>query len=119
MHFLPKKRLWGKFWSLLMRFFAFTYNFFSLPYYFKTLDQVKCLKLHELFFLYKNHSISFEAGCFEMFSFRNVFISTLRPATLLKKRLWCRCFLLNFAKFPRTAFLTEHIRWLLLSYVDN
>ena len=28
----------------------------------------------------------------------------LRPATLLKKRLWCRCFLVNFAKFLRTLF---------------
>ena len=28
----------------------------------------------------------------------------LRPATLLKKRLWCRCFPVNFAKFLRTPF---------------
>ena len=28
-----------------------------------------------------------------------------RPATLLKKRLWHRCFLLNFVKFLRTPFL--------------
>ena len=40
---------------------------------------------------------------------------SLRPATLLKKRLWHRCFLLNFAKFLRTSFLTEHVWWLLLS----
>ena len=38
----------------------------------------------------------------------------LRPATLLKKRLWHRCFLVNFAKFIRTYFLTEYLRWLLL-----
>ena len=36
------------------------------------------------------------------------------PATLLKKRLWRRCFPVNFAKFPRTPFLTENLRWLLL-----
>ena len=30
--------------------------------------------------------------------------SVLRPATLLKKRLWHRCFLVNFAKFLRTPF---------------
>ena len=36
------------------------------------------------------------------------------PATLLKKRLWHRCFPVNFAKFPRTPFFTEHLRWLLL-----
>ena len=37
-----------------------------------------------------------------------------RPATLLKKRLWRRCFPVNFAKFLRTPFLTEHLWWLLL-----
>ena len=28
-------------------------------------------------------------------------------------RLWHRCFPMNFAKFLRTSFLTEHLRWLL------
>ena len=37
-----------------------------------------------------------------------------RPATLLKKRLWHRCFLVNFGEILRTPFLTEHLRWLLL-----
>ena len=32
-------------------------------------------------------------------------VSGLRPATLLKKRLWHRCFAVNFAKFLRTPFL--------------
>ena len=36
-------------------------------------------------------------------------------ATLLKKGLWHRCFLVNFAKFIRAPFLTEHLRWLLLN----
>ena len=39
---------------------------------------------------------------------------TIRPATLLKKRLWHRCFPVNFAKFFLTPFLTEHVQWLLL-----
>ena len=39
----------------------------------------------------------------------------MRPATLLKKRLWHRCFPVNFAKFIKTRFLTEHRRWLLLT----
>ena len=39
----------------------------------------------------------------------------LRPATLLKQRLWRKCFPVNFAKFLRTPFLTEHLRWLLLN----
>ena len=41
-------------------------------------------------------------------------VAGLRLATLLKRRLWHRRFPLNFAKFLRTPFLTEHIRWLLL-----
>ena len=40
--------------------------------------------------------------------------SGLRPATLLKKRLWHRYFPVNFAKLLRTPSLTEHLRWLLL-----
>ena len=36
-----------------------------------------------------------------------------RPTTLLKKSLWHRCFPVNFVKFRRTPFLTEHL-WLLL-----
>ena len=37
-----------------------------------------------------------------------------RPATLLKTRLWDSLFFINFGKFLRTPFLTEHLRWLLL-----
>ena len=40
-------------------------------------------------------------------------VAGLRPATLLKKTLWQRCFLVDFAKFLRTLF-TEHLGWLLL-----
>ena len=39
---------------------------------------------------------------------------SLRPATLLKKRLWYRCFPVSFTKFLRTPFFTEHLCWLLL-----
>ena len=41
-------------------------------------------------------------------------VAGLRLATLLKKRLWHKCFLMNFAKFLRTPFVTEHLWWLLL-----
>ena len=41
-------------------------------------------------------------------------IFILINTALLKKRLWHRCFLVNFAKFLRTAFFTEYLRWLLL-----
>ena len=44
----------------------------------------------------------------------------LRPATLLKKRLWDRCFPVNFAKMFRAPFVSEHLRWLLLrNSTDN
>ena len=31
--------------------------------------------------------------------------------------LWQRCFLVNFEKFLRATFLTEHLRWLLLNLI--
>ena len=40
-------------------------------------------------------------------------VAGLRSATLLKKRLWHRCFPEDFAKFSRTPFLMEHLWWLL------
>ena len=45
-------------------------------------------------------------------------VAGLRPATLLM-RLSHRCFPVNFAKFLKTPFSTEHIRWLLLPIVSN
>ena len=33
---------------------------------------------------------------------------------VIKKRLWHRCFPVNFMKFLRTPFFTEHLWWLLL-----
>ena len=39
-------------------------------------------------------------------------VAALRLATLSKKRLWHRYFPVSFAKFLRTSFLTEHLRWL-------
>ena len=41
--------------------------------------------------------------------------SQASAATLLKKRLWHRCFPVNFATFLRTPFFTEHLWWLPLS----
>ena len=36
-------------------------------------------------------------------------ISGLRPATLLKKKLWHKSFPVNFMKFLRTPFFIEHL----------
>ena len=41
-----------------------------------------------------------------------------QACNFIKKRLWHRCFPVNFAKFPRTPFFTEHLRWLLLYEID-
>ena len=41
----------------------------------------------------------------------------LRPTTLLKKRLWRRCFPVNFVIFLRTPFYIEHLWWLLPYYL--
>ena len=40
-----------------------------------------------------------------------------RSATLLKRTFWRRSFPVNFAKFLRLPFFTEHFRWLLLFLV--
>ena len=45
---------------------------------------------------------------------KNIKITDLPLETLFKKRLWHRCFPVNFAKFRRASFLTEHIWWFLL-----
>ena len=43
-------------------------------------------------------------------------VAGLRPATLLKMRLWDRCFPVNFAKMFRTSFVLDHLWWLLLPF---
>ena len=39
---------------------------------------------------------------------------SIKLQVLLKKKLWHRCFPVNFAKFLRAPFITEHLWWLLL-----
>ena len=41
-------------------------------------------------------------------------VACLRPATLLQRKLWLRCFPVIFAKFLRTPFFKKHLLWLLL-----
>ena len=45
-------------------------------------------------------------------------VAGLWPASLLKKRHWYKSFPVNFAKFLRTSFVTEHLWWLLLTTVN-
>ena len=50
--------------------------------------------------------------CHSLFSNK---VADLRPATLLKKSFWHRCFPVNFVKFLRTTFCMDHLWWLLLN----
>ena len=43
-------------------------------------------------------------------------LQTWSPTTLLKYKLWSRCFPVNFAKFLRKPFFIEHLRWTLLQH---
>ena len=58
-----------------------------------------------------------ENTCASASFFNNV--AGLRSATLLKKRLWHRCFPVNFAKFLGTPFLQKASGRLLLSLIFN
>ena len=45
---------------------------------------------------------------------KQTFLFFWKPAALLKKRPWHRCFPVNFPKFLKTPFFIEHLWWLLL-----
>ena len=49
--------------------------------------------------------------CQSLFFNKNAVLS---PATLLKKKLWHRCFPANSVKFIKTPFYKEHLLWLFL-----
>ena len=64
----------------------------------------------QLFFFsltYKNTQVPLSAHGY-LFSIASV--AGLRPATLLKKRLWHRCFPVNFFEISKNTFFTEHFR---------
>ena len=46
-------------------------------------------------------------------------VAGLRSTTLFKKRLWHRCFPVNFVTFLRTPFFTEHIWATASAHVRN
>ena len=43
-------------------------------------------------------------------------VSFVKACNFIKKRLWHRCFPVNLVKFLRTPFLAERLRWLLLMF---
>ena len=56
-----------------------------------------------------------ENTCVRVF-FKNK-VSGLRPATVFKKILWHKCFPVNFVKFSRKPFFSDHLLWLLLKVI--
>ena len=75
------------------------------------------LKLFTTFFLLRIFA-KFRGKHLCQFLFFNK-VADLRPATLLKLRLWHRCFSLNFAKFLRAPSFIELLWWLLLTINNN
>ena len=95
--------------------------------------KVKHIKSHSKTHKKKSREVKFRKTnmntkfCTTFFE-RNIFFArkqeracaqSLRTATLLNRRLCHRCFPVNFAKFPRALFLTEHLWWLLLSLTQD
>ena len=56
---------------------------------------------------------------FTKFTGKHLCQSFFWPATLLKKKLWHRCFPVNFAKFLRTPFLQNTSKRLLLELFET
>ena len=57
---------------------------------------------------------------------RNLYRKTVKkwwfysnPTSYLKKRIWHKCFPVNFTKFLRTSFFTENLRYLLLIILQS
>ena len=78
----------------------------------KQIDSVSQKQPLEVFsekrFSYKFHKIHRKTSVPILFFNK---VAGLRPASLLKKRPWHRCFPLNFAKFLRTPFLQNTPAW--------
>ena len=55
-----------------------------------------------------------ESTCVRISFLINLQARDLKPTTLLRKRVWHRCYPVNFAKFLRTSFLTEHLCWMII-----
>ena len=49
----------------------------------------------------------------------NLFKIKFQACNFIRKIFQDRCFPVRFAKFLRTPFFTEHLQWLLLSFMQN
>ena len=116
--FLTKRRIDHRQWHLKYEILEnkkfdvkkLTENIGSV-YYCHKFDPIKCLVWRGLVMplVFRNYTKFTGKHLWQ-----SLLVADLRPATLLKKRRWHRCFPMNFAKFLRTPFLTEHLWWLLL-----
>ena len=91
------------------------YNFFSI----RDLNYSRNLEILEMY------NIIFKSSRPEMFCKKDVLKNlakftgnTCARVFFFKKRLWHRCFSVNFAKFLRTPFFIEHL-WRLLREKNN
>ena len=85
-----------------------------------TTEEKKCCQKHPPEAFYKKGVLQNYAKSTEKHQRQCLFfnkVAGLRPATLLKKRLWHSCFPVNFAKFSRTSFLQNTPGRLLLCSV--
>ena len=82
----------------------------------KFLFQRTAFSLQSICFRSSRRGVLYEKAFFEISqnSQENTCGRVLRPATLLKKRPWYKCFPVNFVKNLRTPFFIEHLWWLLL-----
>ena len=74
-----------------------------------------CFMLNINMMYYNLRKSSVDGDRLRVFKMIQELKSKLKPRTLLKKRLWHRCFPVNFEKFLRTPFFTEHLRWLFMN----
>ena len=110
-----------------LKHFHITYSFFELLIFFDFNSRYVVLEVSEAVVQRSSRSEVFctkgalkilqnsqENHCARVSFFNKV--AGLRSATLLKKRLWQKCFPLNFAKFLGTPFL-QNTSWRLLLVV--
>ena len=76
----------------------------------------------ESFYIIKKLLLEISQSSQENTCSRSIFFNKVagpRPATLFKKRLWYRCFPVNFVKFPRTPYLQNASGRLLLEILKT
>ena len=97
------------------------HHFMAMPFFKNFAPTLTQSQLHYWYYYYVTYaSEAVVKSCSVKKAFLEILQNSLENAcarvSFLKKRLWHRCFPVNFAKFLRTSFLIEHLRWLLLTF---